>query len=311
MKSLLRVSYVGALAVAAIASAGSACSSSTNNAAGGFADGGSGGEAGGGDSGLANSGGEITITQDDQIAGTTSFSVNAAFTTYSGGTDAGRPAPNTTTLGACTAYVILKADAGSAPKPVSALNAGAITIAGAGVPSSVMLTYGVVAGTNGLSNYLEQDGDTAFFAGGDMLTLSGLGGPDLPAFGPQTLIAPAPSTITAPQCGVNGIGTCPDVDRTMDLPVAWTGGGAGVMVVTLETVADARVVSLTCKFPRGAGKGVVPTALLGLLDKAGDPNTSGAISFAATSESNFMVGQTPTQFTMQWVTAGSLLTISK
>jgi hypothetical protein len=185
------------------------------------------------------------------------------------------------------------------------LNAGAITLAGTGTPATTMLVYGPM-GNTGFSNYATAMGTTAIYAGGDTFTLSGAGGPDLPVFGPQTLVTPSDVVVTAPVCG----GTCPDLNRTMDLPVTWTGGGAGKVVVTFETIATMQVVLLQCKFDAAGGSGTVPAAVLAKLDKAGDPDVSGVFLISAANVVDFVVGTTPTTFTVQSSAVESSLTVS-
>ncbi|HEY5372129.1 MAG TPA: hypothetical protein VIK01_00520 [Polyangiaceae bacterium] len=72
-----------------------------------------------------------------------------------------------------------------------------------------------------------------FFSGGDSLTVEGAGGADLPAFTAHASIAPSDVVITAPTCPEL---ICPEFDRLQDLAVTWTGGGAGQVRASFETV---------------------------------------------------------------------------
>jgi hypothetical protein len=322
MNSLLRASSFSAVA-AVIAFGAFACSSSTNQGQGTLDGGGGGGEAGigpegdgggggdgsgggegGGDGGAATPRGTILLTQ-ARVGGNPNYSFSAAFLAPEAPTSMGTTAPTVTTMGDCTATQIPVDPNAVAPKGRSGLNAGAITLAGTGTPASTMLVYGPIA-SSGFSNYPPAMGNTAIFAGGDTFTLSGAGGADLPSFAAQTLVTPSEIVVTAPACA----GTCPDLNRTMDLPVTWTGGGAGKVVVTFETIATSQVVLLQCKFAATGGSGTVPAALLGKLDKAGDPDVSGVVIISAANVVDFVVGNAPTTFTVQASALESSLTVS-
>lgn len=321
---LLRVSCFSVVVAALVVFGAFACSSTTNQdqgaldgggggpdgstgpedggGGGGGGDGSSSGE-GGGDGGAATPMGTILVTQ-VHVGGNPSYSFSAAFFAPVVATSMGT-APTVTTVGDCTATQIPVDPNAVAPKGRSGLNAGAITLAGTGTPANAKLVYGPVANT-GFMNYSRAMGKTAIYAGGDTFTLSSAGGPDLPSFGPQTLVTPSDIVLTAPVCG----GTCPDLNRTMDLPVTWTGGGAGKVVVTFETIATTQAVLLQCKFPASGGSGTVPAALLAKLDKAGDPDVTGLLLISAANVVDFVVGTAPTTFTVQSSTLESSLTVS-
>ncbi|MEA2746303.1 MAG: hypothetical protein QOI41_446 [Myxococcales bacterium] len=321
MMNRFRVSCLSVVGVTAIACAVFACSSSTNNApstgdggggGGGGGEAGSGTEGGGGGDGSstaeggtpAGPRGTILLTQSN-IGASFNYSFNASFTNLMG-TMAGGTLPTVTTIGSCTATVIATDSDAGLPAPVSGLNAGTISLAGSGTPASASLVYGPVMNQPGLSGYATAKGSTAIYAAGDMLSVTGAGGPDLPGFAAQTLAAPTQVVVTAPACN----GTCPDLDRTQDLVVTWTGAGAGKVVVTFETIADTQAVIVQCKFDPAAGTGTVPAALLGKLDKAGDPNISGIEIISDANTVDFNVGAAATTFTIQHTNIQSLLTVS-
>ena len=325
MNKLVRVSCLSVVGLAAAACSVFACSSSPNSAQdtadGGGGGGGGGGEGGSGTDGSAGDGsstadgggtggasGSILLTQ-SRLGTNFNYGLNAAFrAAMAGTTTMGGAPPTVTTMGACSATVIPTPPDNDAGLPAarSGLNAGTITLGGSGMPTSALLMYGPFMGQPGLSGYAQVEGSTKIFTGGDTMTLSGAGGPDLPAFATQTLVAPTEVVITAPVCG----GTCPDLDRTTDLVVTWTGASAGKVVVTFETIADAQVVILECSFDPAAGTGTVPAALLAKLDKAGDPNVSGAEIISDVNKVQFNVGGIPTTFTIQSTNIESTLTVS-
>jgi hypothetical protein len=318
MKKLVRDTSLGLAALTAVACSALACSSTTNTASNAADGGGGGGEGGsatdgsaGGDGSSTVDGGStaptgiILVTQ-THLGSTFHYSISAQFRGFVAPTGSG-PAPTQTTMGACTATVIpTAADDAGPPMAVAGLNAGTLTVTGTGMPASTMLAYGPVASQQGVPGYTAASGSTQLFAAGDTMTLSGAGGADLPAFAAQSLVTPTQVLVTAPAC----TGTCPDLDRTQDLTVAWTGAGAGKVVVTFETISDTQAVLLQCRFDATAGTGTVPAALLGKLDKAGDPNVSGIEQISDENEVAFTVGTAATTFTIQHTNVQSLLTVS-
>jgi hypothetical protein len=103
----------------------------------------------------------------------------------------------------------------------------------------------------------------SLFGGGEMILFDVRGDGDIPAH-QATIAAPAPATITMPL-----LGTPVPVDRTQDLPVAWT-GGTGDVVVTLNVsesdgVEVTRSLVLQCELDAAAGAGALPASLLGML----------------------------------------------
>ena len=330
--SLLRVSFLGVAGAAALASGALACSSSSSSVAPSATEGGVGGSGGGGTGNVGGSGGGVTggvggggvagsggnggpvklgrilLTQAD-VFNTFGYSVSAGFGALTGGGAKGGASPTSTTIGACTATVLptTAPDAGTpTPQPPKVLDAGAITVAGAGSPASVVLEFAPVMGA-GFSNYKEAMGNSAFFAGGDTLTVSGAGGPDLPSFAAQTLVAPSGIKLTSPSCSAG----CPDLDRTTDLVLTWTGGGAGKVTVTLETISDTSLVLLECKFAAAGGTGTVPAALLQKLEKAGSAGVTGVAVITPKNEVTFPVGDALTTFVVQWAQIEWSLVVAK
>ncbi|HEY1532645.1 MAG TPA: hypothetical protein VGF76_01460 [Polyangiaceae bacterium] len=114
------------------------------------------------------------------------------------------------------------------------------------------------------------------------------------------VIAPSDVVITAPTCP--GL-VCPEIDRTTDLAVTWTGGGAGQVRASFETIGPNNTGSVFCTFDSGAGSGVVPKAALAVLGDISDGVTTGLQVFQSMSTVDFTVGDVPTTFTVQ--SAGS------
>lgn len=87
-------------------------------------------------------------------------------------------------------------------------------------------------------------GTTAFFNGGDTVSMTGAGGPGLPAFGAQTIVI-----------------------------LWWTGAGAGKVAITYITNTDDGSKTLSCSFDALAG--TVPAKALMMLDVGTAPGLTG------------------------------------
>jgi hypothetical protein len=214
----------------------------------------------------------------------------------------------TTPVGGCFAS---SCPSGGNGGPRSSLNAGTLTVTGTGASSPASLVYGPTP-SPGISGYATVRGQTKFYDPGDTLSVSGGGGADVPSFAAQTLVAPADIVLTAPACGtaLSG-GPCPDVDRTKDAIVTWTGGGAGKVSASYITTTDNGLKSVTCFFDEGAGTGVVPAAALTMLDPASAPGFSGTVFIYPMSLTTFTVGTLPVAFEAQGSSyTGSFVTLN-
>jgi hypothetical protein len=162
------------------------------------------------------------------------------------------------TFGACVSTLCdAPPSKGCRPAPGKPPNAGAITVTGARAPLSFAPTSS--------GPYTVYSSASALWVGGNTLTIDAAGG-DVPAF-KGTLTAPSPVTITSP-AATNPV----VIDRTRDFAVAWAGGGAGQVVLTLTTTppkAGQPRTSVTCRFPVASGQGAAPAAALATLP-AGD-----------------------------------------
>jgi hypothetical protein len=228
------------------------------------------------------------------------------------------------TTGACTTIVCTAPSGGrGAPLPATVsmgLNAGAITVTGVG-PALATMTFGPLAPSSPIIEYAPVFGTGHFFKGGDKLTATGAGGPDLPAFAARTIVAPNDILLTAPgPCVATGMppvppapplpSTCPALNRTQDLAVAWTGGGAGTLTIAFVTsstnAGTDRSASVICAFDASAGSGTVPHTVLALLDQT----ASGIETVSSNNELNFMVGDMPTTFQADAFVMSGVLTVS-
>jgi hypothetical protein len=337
MMNLNTTRWAKAVIVAGLLS--SACSSTNSNAvgagagaggdgtaAGGSGDGGAsaGGGAGGkggasatgGATGQSGSGGAAATARgvidlvQAHISSAFNYTAGGGFVRFAPAAQAANGIVCTaSTVGAClvSACTITDlGDAGAAPPAGTVLDAGTLTITGAGA-SKATLMFGTVSPSSMQKGYPSVSADTQFFSGGDSISVVAAGGADLPAFKAQMVIAPNEVTLTAPDCSAG----CPDLDRSQDLAVTWTGGGAGHVTASFETIGDTATGAVFCTFPAASGTGTVPKAALGALGDTRDGSTTGVEMFAGSSEVNFTVSDVPTTFSVQLAGVEGLLSVSK
>ena len=99
--------------------------------------------------------------------------------------------------------------------------------------------------------------------------------------------------------------------QATDLVVTWTGGGAGKVTLTFETISDAALVLLECKFAAAGGTGTVPTALLQKLEKAGSAGVTGVALITPNNEVTFPLGDGLATFHVQWAQIEWSLVVAK
>ncbi len=241
--------------------------------------------------------GAINLTQAD-VDGSFNYDVNVSFALRSASQIAANGIVCTaSTIGKCVVEACTISDdanAGATPS-VTVLDAGTITVKGVG-NSQAALVFGLAAPQSTQKGYPSAHEDTQFFSGGDSITVQGAGGADLPAFTAHAVIAPSDVVITAPTCPDL---ICPEVDRTQDLAVTWTGGGAGQLRASFETVGPNNTGTVFCTFDAAPGVGTVPKAALAVLGDISDGVTTGLQVFQSMSSVDFNVGDVPTTFTIQ------------
>lgn len=282
-----------------------ACSSATSNGTSPGADGG-----GGDGAQVSNADGSMPRLDggpgggDGQVSGTTGqgfilvtqlVTPSATQVSVVAGFNAVAPTP-----AGCTKTMVAGCMATSCPDVMgvlrSSLNAGAITVTGTGPSSPAILTFGPLGGDAGVDGYKGLNAQSRFYNDGDMLSASGAGGPDLPAFAVQTLVAPNDIVLTAPACA-NVM--CTDFPRSKDVTLTWTGGGAGKVGVTYITDTDNGSKTLSCSFDATAGTGTVPSAALMMLDVGTAPGFAAFEYITPNNSKTFMVGTLPTLFEAQ------------
>ena len=208
-----------------------------------------------GDAGGPTGSGTILLTQAPGPGGTDSSQTRATFYVPAGPEILGLlpipPGCQTTTDGACQIKTCaFGGPDGGVPSPTA--NAGDVTISTSSAP--VTLTPGA---DNVYAPASSAGG--AWWAGGDQVTVSAAGG-DVPAFSTQAAF-PSKITVTAPALGQNSL----PIDRSADLAFAWTGGGAGDVVVALPVAGPSILDAVVCSASAASGKLIVPATALGAL----------------------------------------------
>ena len=160
----------------------------------------------------------------------------------------------TTTDGPCSISACTSGGGDAGGSPVSA-SAGTIQVTGGSKPVQL---------TPSGSTYTAVSGQTTLWSGGEQLEAIGAGA-EVPAFDLK-VTAPGYVTITVPTWPAAG-GKVP-ITRTQPFAVAWTGGGAGNVVVGISATSGAQSTTLSCSFPASGGSGTVPATALGKLPAA-------------------------------------------
>lgn len=127
--------------------------------------------------------------------------------------------------------------------------------------------------------YETPPGDETVFAGGEALTVSVDGSPDIPAF-ERTLTAPSKLTLLAPDVSdpSNIV-----IDPTQDLVVRWEGASAGEVIfdLSVEDYRTERVHQVRCHEDPANGGLTIPASMLALLPPPGADAGGGMVVFSS------------------------------
>jgi uncharacterized protein (TIGR03437 family) len=202
-----------------------------------------------------------TITAGGQTISIRTETASGAFARYTADQLTRVPVVSTTSSGACQVYNITTSQgAGGAATDVTYLDAGTITLNGPGVANKALTEtgkfYSLTLGTPGLNS-------TPVIAPGTY-TLTGAGGNEVGAFTTSILVNP-PLTVTG--------GLPATVNRSQNLPIAWTGGGTDVVVIsgtsavlisgsTTGNNAVYNATVFTCRTTADKGSFSVPSSIL-------------------------------------------------
>jgi len=177
-------------------------------------------------------------------------------------------------------------------------SAGTLTIAGGFLDGSVQVEPG---GDGAYQWVVPYNGDDLFAPGQTMVASAS--GAQVPAFGPETIVGPAPLTLTAPMLPTDGGRSA--LSTSSDLVVAWTGGSPGDQARVLVSGYDssfAQVVA-NCSFDASAQQGTVPRAAMAYLQGL----SQGVLFWAAVHGRIFAAGDawvrlSATNYDYAWVT---------
>ena len=154
-------------------------------------------------------------------------------------------------------------------------NPGTLTVAGGAPNELVTLTLQDDHSYEGFAS------GASTFAAGTMITFNATGDA-APAF-TQTLVLPSLPTLSSPMIdGGNVV-----IDRAANFSVAWSGGNADVVGVTILPNGSRKQIA--CEFPASAAAAVVPSALLTHLKAGAAQITFLAYAKTITSEGAFVV----------------------
>jgi hypothetical protein len=150
-----------------------------------------------------------------------------------------------TTSGACAYY--------SCPTATTqnGVSAGTITVSGPWLTTPLTVT------PNAGSNIYQYASSSPGFTAGQTLTVTASGA-DVPAFGPESVIAPQLALLTSPAMVDGGTTIVP---TGTDLQVAWSGGQAGATMF-FEAASSTGQDYTYCTWNGSDGQGTVPAATL-------------------------------------------------
>ena len=206
---------------------------------GGGADGGAGGAGGSGGAGAGGAAaepqtGEVFLSSGDFSVVAASFQNNADLNC------------TTTVLGDCTLSMCT---------PITTrVSAGTVTVT---APSA---TFTLEPNDNNF--YPFQNAGGPLWQDGESIEVEGTGA-DVPAFSGSVV---GPAFVDFSQPDLTGLDKLV-LDTSVDLPIAWTGGTGGKLVVSLLLQYPTNSTTLACSFPADAGQGVMPASALGMLVK--------------------------------------------
>jgi len=130
----------------------------------------------------------------------------------------------------------------------------------------------------------------AAFAAGATLSVSAAGG-DVPAFSGKAAVLPRSLVAKADYSAI---------DVSVDLVVAWTGGGpAGSVVFFAETDDPATIGELNCSFDPAAATGTIPAAALQLLPHCSPDSQACIWSLTSNATTHFVAGDFAIDFTVR------------
>jgi hypothetical protein len=186
----------------------------------------------------------------------------------------------TTTSGSCSFYTNCTS---TTPAGVSA---GTLTISGGNLGAGVAVMPGA-------SNQYTYTASSSMFSAGQTLTVSASGA-TVPAFGPESVAAPALAVLTSPAAS----GGAYTITTSADLAVAWTGGQAGAQLILEGTTTGTPQSYFTCTWDGALGQGTVPHAVLaGLAGQANGYLIYGQFTTTSFTSGGYSISESALPFT--------------
>ena len=236
---------------------------------------------------LASSGGTLDLATPTSTKNATvtilAFSSPASASTTAGaaftvGNLTASPGCTLTNVGHCIASACtIQAPTDGGTAPYTTVSGGTVTITGG--PSPITLTESTMYA----GYYPPFMATQAWFTGGESFTASSTGSV-APAF-TLAFTTPHAPTMTPPPNNMFAL------SRTSDFTVTWSGSGAGIFVVNLQsnvqsTAPGTPFGNVNCTFPIGDGSGVVPAAAVAVI-----PVGTAMVSFGARTTTTTFVGE--------------------
>ena len=189
--------------------------------------------------------------------------------------------PNAESYGPC---VVTDSDPNAPPEtPAWGYDAGVISVSGTS-PEVVLSPVADTATGTGYESGLSESLETLLPATGALLTVSGAGGADIPAF-VGYLQVPAPVNLSSPQTGL-----FEGVPASSDLTISWNAGGGDTALVTLtpmsQTFQALAGKGLVCTVEGDPGSMIVPKAALQVLKSSGVSKVALGVTRMQTSVTN-------------------------
>jgi hypothetical protein len=162
------------------------------------------------------------------------------------------------------------------------VSAGTVTVSGGGASFTIAPSGAAFADAGASVDYQLAIPDAGMVSAGETFTLAASGA-TAPAFS-ASIAVPEAVILTLPAFG--GPSAAVVIPRSTDLPVAWSGGGTGYVVFSIDQTVGGTATSVSCSFPETAGSGVVPAELLGHFTPSNEID-AGSLPFRPTSASAY------------------------
>ncbi|HTQ48131.1 MAG TPA: hypothetical protein VMI75_35490 [Polyangiaceae bacterium] len=169
--------------------------------------------------------------------------------------------------------------------------------AGTLVVTDPWLTSPVTVTPMGGTNFYEYSSSTPGFTAGQTITVTASGA-TVPAFGPDSVVAPLLTQLTSPPISPDGGTTV--ISTGADLVITWSGGQAGATML-LEAAGSNGQDYTYCTWNGSDGKGIIPAATLEPFS-----GTSGYLIYGQYNTTSFYAGPYAISLTALPYTGGTV-----